>query len=171
MRQQSGRRLLGAVLALACGLASGLLATGCAGTIRAQVLDAETRQPLTGVVVLGVWRRTQALGLGPTKTVAVQETQVDSQGRFELERPSTLFGEESVTVYKFGYVAWNNQMVFPSSVRRADTHIPEQIFVDLFPSGQSHREHKDFISLTTSGEGLSSGAPIFQKAVRREVTR
>jgi len=36
-----------------------------------------------------------------------------------------VFGvEESVTVYKFGYVAWNNELIFPSYENRKSKSIP-----------------------------------------------
>ncbi len=104
-----------------------------------------------------------------TELVGVKEVEVDAQGRFELERPGDLsVDEESVTVYKFGYVAWNNQFLFPSLQRREDTHVPEQIRLEMFPFGESRTSHRDFISLATMGVGLSSRAPRFWDAVRSE---
>jgi hypothetical protein len=102
--------------------------------------------------------------------VGVREAETDREGRFTLDRPPGVFGadDESVTVYKFGYVAWSNQFLFPSFKRREDTKVPAPIQIIPFPSGENRRRHVDFISLATSGVGLSSQAPVFWKAARPE---
>ena len=127
------------LLALAC--------SGCAGTLTGQVLDARTGQPVARAVVLGVWTKAAGLpGLPHTEVVDVSETETDAQGRFTLERAGGLvIDEESLTVYKFGYVAWNNLYVFPSSARRESTRIPSKIALDEFPQTQSHQSHISFL--------------------------
>lgn len=89
-----------------------VLVGGCAtltriGPVTGRVVDAATGQPIAGAVVLGVWTKAGGLpGLPVTKLVDVRETETDGAGRFVLERPDTIvINEESVTVYKFGYVA------------------------------------------------------------------
>jgi len=84
------------------------------------VLDAETRQPINGAVVLGVWTRVVGFGLCHPKLVGVRETETGPDRRFTLPRllSSGLDGEgggEAITIYKFGYVAWSNLFVFPAS--------------------------------------------------------
>ncbi len=150
-----------------------LLATGCAGigTIRSQVVDAQTGQPIQGAVVLGVWtKQVGLLGMYRTELVDVKEVEVDAQGRFELERPGDLsVDEEKITVYKFGYVAWSNQFLFPSFQRREDTRVPEQIRLELFPQGGNHREHMRFISLGSAAGVYDELNPKFQKAIDHEL--
>jgi hypothetical protein len=143
---------------------------GCAGSIQGQVLDAQTGQPVAGAVVLGVWTKQAGLpGLSHTELVGVTEVEVDAQGHFTLERPRVTYGEESVTVYKFGYVAWNNLFIFPTSRRRKDTGVPPQILLEGFPPGESHQRHVSFISnATAAGMYGHERDPRFQNAIDRE---
>jgi len=159
------------LLPLAFLLGFGLLTTGCAtGPIRSQVLDAQTGQPVSGAVVLGVWtKRVGYPGLASGQLVAVKEVEVDAQGRFELERPETSYREESITVYKFGYVAWNNEEVFPSGKHRPDIHVPAQILLEFFSADWSHQEHIHFIRrVTNSGLSTRAGQLSFDRAIDHE---
>jgi len=147
--------------------------TGCAGTIQGQVVDAQTGQPIAGAIVLGVWTKVAGLpGLYHHELVGVQEVETDAEGRFVLQQARNVVYEEdqSVTVYKFGYVAWNNLSVFPASVRRQDTRIPAQIRLDPFPPSQSHQRHLTFINNATAAGmyGLDS-IPKFWDALQREI--
>jgi len=158
------------------GLTGPILATligaGCAltGPIRSQVLDAQTGQPVPGAIALAVWtRREGPPGLRATTLAGYKEVEVDDQGRFILERPEGLsFSEESVTVYKPGYIAWNNLDVFPALDRRENVRVPSQIVLERFPSGESHIRHRSFIAIQTMGVGLSGRAPKFYGAARSE---
>ena len=145
---------------------------GCAGTIQGQVVDAQTGQPIAGAIVLGVWTKVAGLpGLHHHELVGVQEVETDAEGRFMLERPRRIIHEddESVTVYKFGYVAWNNIYVFPSSERRKDQQVPSQILLVRFPHGESHKRHYYFISDATWGKDNPAKTPRFSRAVQREL--
>jgi hypothetical protein len=151
-----------------------LLGGGCAGigTIRSQVVDAQTGQPVQGAVVLGVWTKGAGLpGLSHTELVGVREAETDADGRFELEQVRRwLLDEKSITVYKFGYVAWSNQFIFPSFQRREDTRVPDTIRLDPFPFGGNHQDHMSFVRMATSSS-LSAGDPAYVKwrnALERE---
>ncbi len=154
-------------------LVAALTTLGCAGTIRGQVVDAQTGQPIAGAVVLGVWTKGAGLpGLSHTELVGVREAETGTDGRFELEEVrGWLLDEKSITIYKFGYVAWNNLFIFPSSERRADDHVPPQIRLERFPDGGDHRRHIGFISGATRGGDNSRDAPKFFQAVQREWER
>jgi len=145
---------------------------GCAGTIQGQVLDAQTGQPIAGAVVLGVWMKVAGLpGLHHHELVGVEEVETDAEGRFILKRAKSIIHEddESVTVYKFGYVAWNNIYMFPSSARRKGQQVPPQILLVRFPQGESHKRHHYFISDATWGKDDPAKTPRFSQAVRREL--
>lgn len=170
------RRLAAVNLPGALVLGIGLLLVGTAcghvtGTIRSQVVDAQTGQPIPGAVALGVWTSRAGLpGLAYGTLVGVQEAETDAEGRFGLERPAGAYGAEyeSITVYTFGYVAWNNHSIFPSGWRK-DTSVPAWIRLDPFPPGESRQRHIDFISIET-GRAYGTGAtPKFQSAIRREI--
>ena len=147
--------------------------TGCAGTIQGQVVDAQTGQPIAGAIVLGVWTKVAGLpGLHHHELVGVQEVETDTEGRFMLERPRRIIHEddESVTVYKFGYVAWNNLFMFPTNQRRKGTLVPSKVILETFPINQSHRRHLDFIddarfSLLYDQEAI----PKFKNALKSEI--
>jgi hypothetical protein len=167
-----------AAVALVALIASTVLA-GCAtGPVRAQVLDAETRRPIAGAVVLGVW--TRVVG-GPGgfsyhhELVGVRETETDADGRFELERlPSSgLDGEgdgQAITVYKFGYLAWSNIFLFRGNLRQ-NQRVPREIILERFPPGESHQRHREFIN-NARGAGMYGidRIPMFHRAVERERT-
>lgn len=157
-------------LKVAALLLLALAGSGCAGTIRAQVLDADTRQPIPGAVVLGVWSGTAGLpGLHHSNVVDVKESETDGDGRFQLQRPNMHYvDEEAVTVYKLGYTAWSNLFTFPNSVSRASTRIPARIILEKFPAGASHQKHVDFISGATRSQDTPTRAPKFSDAERPE---
>ncbi len=126
-----------------------LVSGGCTRTIRGQVVDGQTGKPIAGAIVLGVWTKVAGLpGLNYHKLVGVREVETDAEGRFVLEALMRFPREddESVTVYKFGYVAWSNLFIFPTSERRKDMSIPPVIGLEPFPAGQSHQRHMSFIS-------------------------
>ena len=158
-------------LGLGAFLLLGLTGAGCAGTIQGQVLDAHTGEPIAGAVVLGVWTKVAGLpGLTHTELVGVKEVETDADGKFALERLGGYGIEESVTVYKFGYIAWNNLFTFPptGSGRRKDTAVPAQIRLEKFPEGQSHQRHVSFIDEATRGRDNPEATPKFWNAVRSE---
>jgi hypothetical protein len=160
--------------ALAAILLCGVPTFGCAqmgGSIQSQVLDVQTNQPIPGAVVLGVWtKRVGFPGLDHTELVGNREAETDAEGRFTLERPAgSATGEEEITVYKFGYVAWSNIYIFQVPRGRPDPAVLPQILLDPFPPGASHKEHIYFInkasSLTISGRG---DRHRFDGAIERE---
>jgi sugar lactone lactonase YvrE len=103
---------------LAAALSLGLPETGvAAGPWRAQVVDAETGQPLEGVAVIAVWyRRVGGHGwvfpVWPTGFVGAVEAVTDAEGRFTI--PFRLFAPALVTyvaepelgLFAAGYGGW-----------------------------------------------------------------
>lgn len=149
-----------------------LIGTSSFGTIHGRVVDAQTGQPIAGAVVLGVWHRIAGLpGLYHHDLVDVREVETDAEGRFALERPGSLgVDEEAVTVYKFGYVAWSNLYIFPTSESRPNSRVPGEIRLERFPKGQSHQRHISFIDgARRSGTYGLEKVPRFWNALQREL--
>ena len=145
---------------------------GCSTTISGRVVDAATGQPLASVAVLGVWQRIAGLpGLHHHELVGVAEAQTDENGRFSLRRPRALADEESVTAYKFGYVAWNNIFIFPSFARRPNERVPSTVPLEPFPPALSHRDHASFISNAIDSRASEKETPYFWKAIQQERRR
>jgi hypothetical protein len=148
-----------------------LFGTACAGvgSIQGQVFDAQTKQPIPGAIVLGVWTQREGMVFHITKLVDVKEVEVDAQGRFTLDRSLGFGIEESITVYKFGYVAWSNELIFPSYENRKSKGIPDPILLELFPAGESHHKHAMFInSVAATGMYGIEGRAKLEKELDRE---
>ena len=146
-----------------------LLGTACAGvgSIQGQVFDAQTKQPIPGAIVLGVWTQREGMVFHITKLVDVKEVEVDAQGRFTLDRSLGFGIEESITVYKFGYVAWNNELIFPSYENRKSKSIPDLILLQPFPAEESHQKHRGFIeSVIRGGMYSNERDQRFEDAIR-----
>ena len=151
-----------------------LLASGCSTTLRSQVIDATTRQPVAGAVVVGVWTRCEGPLFCRHKLVGVRETETDDAGWFNLERlPSSgLDGEgggQALTIYKPGYTAWSNLYTFPGPRLREDQRVPSRIPLEPFPVGQSREQHRHFIDGATVWHLSPGRAPRLWKALQ-EVT-
>lgn len=104
------------VLALFAVLASGSLpsTSEAGGPWKARIVDAETGQPVEGVVVLLVWlKMTRSLGGPSGKYHDAEEVVTGPEGRFEVGRrrtftlnPFTYIQGPYVTVFKPGYGQW-----------------------------------------------------------------
>jgi hypothetical protein len=113
----NGRRTVGlALLVATMGLGRATL-TQAQAVWTAEVVDAETGQPLEGVVVLAVWHRrhTGPGGWGGGWTHEATEVVTGADGRFEIPAPSpgvTLFAFEmappqpAFLLFKPGYGPW-----------------------------------------------------------------
>lgn len=161
------------------GLAALFLVTlagnGCAASLKGQVVDARTGEPIQGAVVVGVWTRVAGWpGLHHHELIAVKETETDAEGRFALERAAqpAFEDDESVTIYKFGFIAWNNIVAYPSWKRRPTTSVPSQIPLESFPPGASHQEHMIFIENARRASGMYGHdmIPRFSNAIRQEMS-
>ena len=117
-----------AAFLLACLLAALAPATGpddahAAGPWRGQVVDAETGQPIEGVVVVAVWERLSPGVIHQARAFHdVDEVVTDAEGRFvlperELSPPNpfiTIDGPQ-LTMFKGGYGLWQFRGAPPMS--------------------------------------------------------
>ena len=127
-------------------------ATGCSAepkTITGTVMDAGTGQPVEGAVVLVEWTKAEGMpGLTSTKSYKVVEAVTDRDGKFSIEDvKKVLIDSPDVTVYKKGYVAWNNKIIFPGYRKRDGCKWQSGYVVnlELFKSDYSYVEHQSFI--------------------------
>jgi hypothetical protein len=126
-----------------------LLVSGCYLPMSGRVIDAETKQPIEGAVVLVEWTRTHGIGEHWTESYKVAEVLSDKDGKVKL--PGCYFpfiGPPDVTIYKKGYVAWNNRYIFPNSDHRTDFEWGSgYVFkMEKFLSSYSYLDHRLFIN-------------------------
>ena len=87
--------------------------------ISAIVVDAETGKTIEGAVVLVEWTNTHGIGHSYTESYKVVEVISGKDGKVNIEgvyRP--FLNKPHVTVYKKGYVAWNDEYIFPDNKKR-----------------------------------------------------
>lgn len=94
---------------------------GCYPGITGKVVDAETDRPIEGAVVLVEWTKTKGFGLTYTESFKVVEVLSNKDGAFTIPGVyNPLVNSPDLTVYKPGYVAWNNKIIFPDYRKRED---------------------------------------------------
>lgn len=125
------------------------LSSGCYGDITGTVVDVETGKPVEGAVVLVEWTMTKGLGLTYTKSYKVVEALSDKEGKFSVEGVSNpLVNPPDLTIYKKGYVVWNNLKIFPDYKKREDFKWQSGYVFKLerFKPEYSYIEHQMFIT-------------------------
>lgn len=119
-------------------------------SLSALVVDAETGTPIEGAVVFCLWTREHGVGLTYTKVYKVEEAATDKEGRFHIGGVGNpLVNPPDLTVYKRGYVAWNNMDLFPQRAERKDFGWKDDLRVKMekWKEGYSFVEHEGFIAL------------------------
>lgn len=95
--------------------------------ISGRVVDEETGKPIEGAVVLGVWTYQAGIGLTHTVVYKAEDDVTDEKGRFFIwgvwnpliNRWLLPFIDKAdLTVYKRGYVAWNNIATWSAGPRK-----------------------------------------------------
>lgn len=122
---------------------------GCQTSIKGTVLDAETGQPVEGALVLVEWTKQIGIGDYHTASMKVVETVTNREGKFNAFGPIHPFVDlPYVTIYKKGYVAWNNKLIFPDFKHREQTEgMYERVRLERYKAAYSHNKHIRFISL------------------------
>lgn len=146
-----------------------VLTSGCYGKITGTVVDAETGQPIEGAVVLAEWTKTHGIGDHNTESFKVIEKLTDKEGKVTIEGVSNIFIDSpGVTVYKKGYVAWNNEYIFPDYKKRTDFKWKDgYVFkLDRFRPEYSYVEHDSFVSRSTHNYMGTQKKALFIKAYR-----
>lgn len=131
--------------------------TGCYAEITGTVVDAETGQPIEGAVVLVEWTKTKGFpGMTATESFKIVEAVTDKNGNFTVESIKKIFVDPpDLTIYKKGYVAWNNLIIFPDYRKREDFKWQSgHVFKMERFKGYSFIEHQSFI-YSVSHAGLA----------------
>lgn len=126
-----------------------MLASSCYMPINGIVVDAETNQPVEGAVVLVEWTKAKGFGLTYTESYKVAEALSDKSGKFELPGCYSPFvNDPNVTIYKKGYVAWNNKYIFPNDIKRSDYIWKSNVNYEMrhFMAQYYHDAHISFIN-------------------------
>lgn len=130
-----------------------LITGSCYAEITGTVLDGETGQPIEGAVVLVEWTKTKGLpGLTHTKPYKVFESVTEKNGTFALKKVlNPLVNPPRITIYKKGYVAWNNEYIFPGWVKRENFKLTEGMIIRLehFKKEYSRADHVYFLHSVT----------------------
>jgi hypothetical protein len=155
-------------------IASIFLISGCYPSIHGKVVDSITGDPIEGAVVLVEWTRTYGLGLTYTKSYEVFEELTNNDGIINIPTVfNPLVNPPDVTIYRKGYVAWNNKYIFPDSKKRTDFRWSDgYVFkLDRFKSEYSYDAHTTFISSAIHSWAASEHKELFKNAYRWEALK
>jgi len=127
-----------------------LMVTSCNAEITGTVVDAETGQPIGGAVVLVEWTMTKGVpGMSHTKPYEIQEVMSKRDGTFTTKRLlNPLLNLPRITIYKRGYVAWNNEYIFPNWSKRKSYELKDGMLIRLegFKNEYSRADHVNFLN-------------------------
>ena len=117
--------------------------------INGTVMDSETEEPIEGAIVLVEWTKTEGVpGMTNTESYKVVEKITDNEGKFTVSGVLNPFvSHPDITIYKRGYVAWNNKFIFPDYRKRADFKWQrDYVFkMERFKEEYSFIKHQSFI--------------------------
>jgi hypothetical protein len=145
-----------------------LFVTGCYFPITGRVINTETNQPIEGAVVMVEWTKLHGFGDRVTESYKVLETVSDKDGKVSIGGCYSPFVEPPhVTVYKKGYVAWNDEYIFPSWTKRKDfswSKYGGPVFIlETFKPGYSYDKHASFIRASIhSAQNFKSKQLIYE---------
>jgi hypothetical protein len=170
-------------------LSSLLLPTACSSKNKntdppgptATVIDDETGEPIEGAIAIAIWRKNSIKAVawfegGKEVPVRIEEVFSDKGGRlfikgfwnwhlFKMEYPR-------LTIYKFGYVCWDQQRIFhPKSSweDRKDFNRDNRIVrLKKWPEDMSFEKHSSFMSNVTHGDYSRSKDHLLIKAFGSE---
>jgi len=124
------------------------ISTGCSTAITGKIVDAETGQPIEGAILLVEW--TKVHGFGNTYTTSEKAVEVfsDKNGIVHIPGYNDPFAEKpDITIYKPGYVAWNNQWIFPGYKKRSDLTLTDDYTfkMERFKNDYHYVDHEEFV--------------------------
>lgn len=137
------------------------------------VIDAETGEPIEGAVAIAIWRkgssdRTWFEGASE-KASRIEEAVSDKGGRILIDDfwdfqllPAW---KPHLTVYKPGYICWDQEYLFPSWDKRTDFDKGHQaVKMEKWKEGYSYNDHETFVGSCTRSEYHEAKNQLFLKS-------
>jgi|GEM_PF-6032934 len=146
----------------------------CYAWVTGKVVDNETSQPIEGAVVYVEWNVTKGLpGLTYTDKYKTKETLTDENGKFSISGIVNPFPYISnITIYKKGFIAWNNHFIFETWENREDWKNGSEVRLVKFTPDYLHYGHRynyyshvDFIEMVIPDSEPNS---MIRKAIEWE---
>jgi hypothetical protein len=171
-----GRALLGIVAMVAASL--GLIGSSdAAGPWRGQVVNAETGEPLEGVVVLAVWDKISPGVMHPRREYHdVDEVVTGAEGRFAIPARHVLTANPFVSLdgpnlhmFKAGYGTWRKRGIPPFTLNRDEVRklMEKEGIVFELPALRSREERLNALPSRPSGVS-ETRIPRFMEALDGE---
>ncbi len=148
----------------------------------ATVIDDETGRPIEGAVALAVWRKHSSTARawwegGTDVVVRIEEAVSDKDGNIFIEdfwnRHLFESGYPHLTVYKFGYVCWDQGQIYLDALhtlKRTDFNKDNRIArMKKWPEGFSFNSHESFVYGVTQGAYNESSKHLFRDAFHHEI--
>lgn len=153
-----------------------LLVNGCSAKypdMTGTVVDAETGEAIEGAVVLVEWTKKRGIGgWYSTESVEVQEVITDQDGRYAVTGISGYsLNPPDLTVYKKGYICWNNKHIFPNEEIRTDFRWSKEVRLKLatFDNNKySYDSHIMFIRNSIHSGSATNKKKLMESAIRWE---
>jgi len=129
----------------------------------AVVIDSWSGDPIEGAVAIAIWRKWKEKKAfwedASMEACRIEEAVSDKEGKitidsfwdwkmFKANRPH-------LTVYKPGYVCWDQDLIFPSREERTDFSKKSRIVrLEKWKEGYSYDDHSAFMQRCTKGEDI-----------------
>lgn len=141
-----------------------IMVVGCYLPISGRIVDAETNNPIEGAVVLVEWTKTKGIGLTYAESCKVAEMMTGKDGKFIVPGVFAMsVNSPDLTIYKQGYVAWNNKRIYPKNNKRADFEWRNKAIVKLEKIKEPfhYYEHYSFIMSVARPESALGKKKLF----------
>ncbi|MDH4162816.1 MAG: carboxypeptidase-like regulatory domain-containing protein [Nitrospirota bacterium] len=143
-----------------------LAVAGCYMPIKGRVIDAETQQPIEGAVVMVEWTKQHGFIDHWTESYKVVEVVSDKEGRVKIKGCYSPFvAPPHVTVYKKGYVAWNDEAIFQGRARTDFKWGDYEFKLVQFKPEYSYDQHIFFIKMSIRSSLNFESKQIIEKAI------
>lgn len=145
------------------------------------IVDADSGEPIEGAVAIAIWRKHSIKEAawfegGKMVPVRIEEAISDKEGKvyFEDFWDWHLFENRypRLTVYKFGYVCWDQKQLFTSvegsTIRKDFDEENRVVRMEKWPKDFSFVRHGSFVDYSTEGDMSEAEQKLFLKAFRSE---